>query len=155
KIVTLGTPFMDTMSPVLQRITRKSSFLTGLSWIALIWLILSLPIGWTLTRDFAFPNLSTTGVVLSTVGIFLTAALVFALLVFGPKSQTAKPISNRAAQMQPKFLAIGSLMDEPWQLLHHMRNARNPMAVQTNLTRYLISSMRSDISRSSQVARIY
>jgi hypothetical protein len=155
KIVTLGTPFMDTMSPVLQRITRKSSFLTGLSWIALIWLILSLPIGWILTRAFPFSELSTTGVVLSTVGIFVTIALVFVLLVFRRKSQTAEPISYRAAQIQPKFLAIGSPMDEPWQLLHHMRNARNPMAVQTNLICYLISSMRSDISRSRQVARIY
>lgn len=84
KIVTLGTPFMDTMSPVLQRITRKSSFLTGLSWIALIWLILSLPIGWILTRAFPFSELSTTGVVLSTVGIFVTIALVFRVASVSP-----------------------------------------------------------------------
>src|SRR5262249_29156484 len=44
KIVTLGTPFMDTMSPILQRIKRKRSFQSGLSRIALISFILSLVI---------------------------------------------------------------------------------------------------------------
>ena len=38
---------------------------------------------------------------------------------------------------------------------HHMRNASNPMAVQTNLIRYLISSLQSRISRSQHVDRIY
>src|SRR5262249_24120196 len=36
KIVTLGTPFMDTMSPILQRIRRNQSFQSGLARIALI-----------------------------------------------------------------------------------------------------------------------
>src|SRR5215470_3886565 len=42
KIVTLGTPFMDTMSPILQRIGRNRRHVIGLSWIALTWLILLL-----------------------------------------------------------------------------------------------------------------
>jgi len=155
KIVTLGTPFMDTMSPILQRIKRKSSFLTGLSWIALVWLILSPAIIWALTRAFAFAELSAPIVGLCTISIFLAAALVFALLVFGRKSQTDEPIFNRADQTHPKFLAIGSRMDEPWQLLHHMRDYPNPMAVETNLIGYLISSMQSHISESRQIARIY
>jgi len=46
-------------------------------------------------------------------------------------------------------------MDEPWQLLHYLRNAPNPMAVNKNLIRYLISSRRSHISVSRQIARIY
>jgi hypothetical protein len=81
----------------------------------------------------------------------VVAAAAIVVVFLRRKSPTAKPIT----QMQPKFLAIGSPMDEPWQLLHHMRNASNPLAVQTNLIRYLISSMQSYISRSHQVSRIY
>ena len=43
---------------------------------------------------------------------------------------------NRIAHMQPVFLALSSLMDEPWQILHHMRNASNPMAARSNLIAY-------------------
>jgi hypothetical protein len=159
KIVTLGTPFMDTMSPILQRIRRNRSFLTGLARIALMSYILSAVIYWSLLY---FPKLipyrdmfdtATIGIAIWTI-MFLVSAIVFALLFFSRKSQT-EPIFNGAAQMQPKFLAIGSVMDEPWQLLHYMRNAPNPLAVETNLIRYLISSMRSHISRGRQVARIY
>jgi len=57
--------------------------------------------------------------------------------------------------MQPIFLALSSLMDEPWQILHHMRNASNPMAARSNLIAYLISSTQSHISQSAQVAQIF
>jgi hypothetical protein len=157
KIVTLGTPFMDTMSPILQRIAKNSSFLAGLSWIALVWVILSPAIGWALMKAFGVGTIEemSTTVMLSIMSTFLASALVFALLVFGRKSQAAEHIFNRADQMHPKLLAIGSRMDEPWQILHHLRNYPNPMAVETNLIRYLISSMRSHISRSGEVSRIY
>jgi len=94
------------------------------------------------------------------VSTFVAPAFVFALLFLRRSQNAVDPWSgwasvfNVAAQMQVKFLAIGSVMDEPWQLLHHMRNAPNPMAVKTNLIRYLISSMQSHISRSRQIARM-
>ena len=171
KIVTLGTPFMDTMSPIRERIRRTQRFIVGLSMIASIWISLFPQI----VRVFGFAGRN---VVLVGTITFLAPAIVFALLFFGRKSQTelifnraAQLFSrerqpdlsfnrifnsfNRAAQTQLKFLAIGSLMDEPWQLLHYLRNAPNPMAVNKNLIRYLISSRRSHISVSRQIARIY
>jgi hypothetical protein len=75
------------------------------------------------------------------------------LFSFGRKSQT-EPICCSRTQAQPKFLAIGSLWDEPWQLLHYMRDARNPTAVKKSLVRYLISSMQSQISQARQVSQI-
>jgi hypothetical protein len=272
KIVTLGTPFMDTMSPILQRIRATRRTLIGLSWIGIVWLILlsvayavdyldlfdllimtfPVPVVFVVALNFlsrksqnakpAFSGmlptflaivilLSATYVVewLSSeaildllyimtitfpvpvvflfalnlfsrksqnakhafsgilpaflaIGIWWSATYVeswlfpksysdlFDLLIitfpvpvvfvvalnfFGRKSQNAKPAFSGAAQMQPKFLAISSPKDEPWQLLNYMRNASNPMAVETNLICYLISFMRSHISRSGQVARIY
>jgi hypothetical protein len=185
KIVTLGTPFMDTMSPILQRIGRNQSFLTGLSWMiagiigiagtAYVWFdwslfwfreshlgraLLESHIGRALLDAFralmdGFELTFSSGALLGSLIIFFAAAIVCALLFFSRKAQDVKPIFTKVAQMQPKFLAIGSPTDEPWQLLHHMRTYPDPMAVKTNLIRYLILSMRSHISLSGQVTRIY
>jgi alpha-beta hydrolase superfamily lysophospholipase len=40
KIVTLGTPFMDAMSPIRERIRRTQRFIVGLSLIASVWISL-------------------------------------------------------------------------------------------------------------------
>ena len=53
------------------------------------------------------------------------------------------------------MLAIGSPTDEAWQILHHLRTIDNPLAVRSNLLRYLLSSLQSHISRSAEVARIH
>jgi hypothetical protein len=156
KIVTLGTPFIDTMAPILQLITkvRRQSIQTAWGFLImfLVFAIFSIWLrtlawleqeSWPEQRAGAALGLAALGTV---VAIVVAAAVVFA-----GKGHTAKPI----ARMQPKFLAIGSPMDEPWQLLNNMRNASNPMAVQTNLIRYLIPSLQSRISRSRQIARIY
>src|SRR5262249_14852412 len=92
--------------------------------------------------------------VLLIISTFITPVILLALLVFSRKSQI-ESVFNTASQMQPKFLAIGSEMDEPWQLLHYMRDAPNPMAVDKGPIRYLASSMKSHISEGHQVARIY
>jgi len=121
KIVTLGTPFMDTMSSILQSIRRHRSFQIELSRIAvisfIIWLILSGVIGalydaifaqWILDRD--------TFSIIATLSSFIIAVLISAIVFtfrFFRKSQNAKAIFNGGAQIQPKFLAIGSVMDEP------------------------------------------
>ena len=146
KIVTLGTPFMDTRSPILQRITSDRRGFTRNAWLSLIFVMLIMVL---LAASSWLANFTS-----KALGFAVAAAVVAAVILFvffGGKSHTAKAI----AQMQPKFLAIGSRMDEPWQLLHHMRNASNPMAVQTKLIRYLISSLQSRLSRSQQVDRIY
>ena len=145
KIVTLGTPFMDTMSPILQRITRDRRGFIRNAWISLIFVMLIMVLLQLQVGSQSFPSKA-----LGFAVAIVVVAAVILFVYFGGRN-TAKPI----AQMQPKFLAIGSPMDEPWQLLHHMRNASNPMAVQTNLIRYLISSLQSHISRSQQVAQIY
>jgi hypothetical protein len=166
KIVTLGTPFMDTMSPILERIGRRQKLTIGLSWTALFWLLLLPIIIWSSIAETGIAGfLNRSGFDAATVNTlvglavpmtFLSSAIIFVLLFLflSRKSQT-DPLISRNPQMQPKFLAISSVMDEPWQLLNYMRNAPNPIAVKKNLILYLISSMKSHISRSRQVARIY
>jgi hypothetical protein len=138
RIVTLGTPFMDTTSPIRESIRNTQHLVAQLSRI-IWWLIFLLGSVWAVVDSARSTG---PGAALG-VAVF-ASVIVFALLFFRRKNQT-EPLFDTAAHIQPKFLAIGSRMDEPWQLLHHMRNVPNPLALETNLIGYLISSMKSHI----------
>ena len=108
KIVTLGTPFMDTMSPILQRITSDRRGFTRNAWASLIFVMLIMVL---LAASSWLANFTSKALGFAVAAVVVAAVILF--VYFGGKSHTAKAI----AQMQPKFLAIGSRMDEPWQLL--------------------------------------
>jgi hypothetical protein len=67
----------------------------------------------------------------------------------------ATPTSNRGSQEGSRILAIGSTMDEAWQILHHLRGIDNPLAVKSGLFVYLGRSALDHISRRAQIARIH
>src|SRR5262249_34964403 len=140
-IVTLGTPFMDTMSQILKR-GRIDVF----SWIAFAIMMLSVAYLDVTTNE----GVKDWRTYLAKPTFFLPVVLVAVLAArqwFGRTHSTA--------QVWPPFLAIGSSMDEAWQILNHMRNIPNPLAIRSNVLSYLFSSMRSRMSRNKQVARIY
>jgi hypothetical protein len=139
-VVTLGTPFMDTMSPILERAGRASRILNiasliGVAAIAVVALdfILIAPL-------YSFPLLILLCIGL---GVWFTRAL-----------RTGRVDSHRTAQGLPPLFAMGSVMDEPWQVLHHMRTTQNPLAVKTNALSYLFFSLRSDVLQKRKVAHI-
>ena len=78
---------------------------------------------------------------------------LFVLLVAGPWFARTH---STAQVVWPQFLAIGSSMDEAWQILNHIRNIPNPWAITSNpisyLFGYLFSPLQSYIS--AQVARV-
>src|SRR5262249_54506951 len=148
-IVTLGTPFIDTMSPIFKRVRRTRTVLNVLSWIA-----------------FAIVA-SVLAIIYYAVAKSLPAwwhgafVLAFLLLAFPPcfrvyqwLSRGGSAGSGNLAQAPPRFLAMSSQVDEAWQILHHTRNIQNPLAVKSSLFSYLFSSTRSVMARSAQVARI-
>jgi hypothetical protein len=55
-----------------------------------------------------------------------------------------------ANQRRPRVLAIGSRMDEAWQILHHLRSRGNPLAVKQNRLAYIYSALKSNEIRSSK-----
>jgi hypothetical protein len=95
KIATLGTPFMDTIAPILQRISRTRRLSVGLSWIALVWLMLLIPIA----VAFNALGFDAKGTTIGTIIAFLAPAIGFTLFTFGRKSQT-EPICCPLAQEQ-------------------------------------------------------
>jgi hypothetical protein len=148
KIVTLGTPFMDAMSPVLTRVKQVRTFLNIFSWIVF------LTVGfWAFASRF-FSDLGIHLLVWITAFVGLPVAFLFYRR--GTRAPEIELASfNETVQTQPLILAIGSPVDEAWQILHTLRNIDNPMAVKTNLFSYLFSCLRSSISLSAEVDRIH
>ena len=153
-IVTLGSPFMDTMSPVLKRARRArrildvaslvgfATFMAGLAFFIYLSVAIS---DEAVVEYFSYWRHDL---------VLLIFFLPIMLLVLQWLGRTSQPGQGDLAQAQPPFLAIGSLMDEAWQILHHTRNMQNPLAVKSNLLSYLFFSLRSNILRGAQVTRI-
>ena len=147
RIVTLGTPFADAMSDILRRADRVARILKLASDLCLI----------------------IAAAALFLIGIFFWHPLVF-LMTFITwaylraqsrrktdeirRRQTNSERISRIGEAGGMILAINSPMDEAWQLLHHIRNTENPIAVRSNLLSYIFSSLKSQVSQLEKIARI-
>lgn len=147
KIVTLGTPFIDLSSPVSERRSKaKSRWAAFLNDVRLsVLVVLGTTIALPIAHGFRFFKL---------LEIFFTQALFFIGIAaafrlaaaiwfrFFWKSAPTGHLVGEAVGIESRLLALGSRMDEPWQVLHHIRSINNPLAVSTNLMRYVFSSLR-------------
>jgi hypothetical protein len=208
RVVTLGTPFIDATTPILESETRRQITLLGLCYIGFVnsamfvlrypethlvfvWGVLSslllgaLIFRWTKLRlgqtslsiylktngrslapEIAFWTFAGMLVyfiakqdiisITMTLGLFLMA-----LFARHTRRQIDKPNKRRTPNLAknpktyPQLLAIGSRMDEAWQVLHHMRNSDNPIAIRSNLALYLISAFRSGYAQRAAADRLY
>ena len=75
----------------------------------------------------------------------------------GKLDQGPERASNitEAVQAQLRLLVIGSRMDEAWQVLHHLRNADNPIAVKLNPLLYMVSAFQSSFAQRTAVDRLH
>jgi hypothetical protein len=145
-MVTLGSPFMDTMSPVLKRAALARRIVDITSWIAFTIIVAALAV-------LAY----VLGGLLGYLAMF-AALLLIALPItqWFLHSRRIIPSGLRGTiQDQPALFAMGSLMDEAWQILYHTETMQNPLAVNSNLLRYLFVSLRSGVSRAAQRDRIH
>jgi hypothetical protein len=164
RIVTLGTPFMDTMSPILKSAEWREKIADIASWVvvAVILLVFAAfsflvavdyvgrPLGYF--RDNLFPALFT-----ALVDVLVVAGVAWLVRRrYRRAARIEAPGAGRVAgpKTLPEFLTMGSSMDEPWQLLHYLRNADDPLRIQSNPLSYALSVLRSNISNRSDIARI-
>ena len=158
KIVTLGTPFMDTMSSIAKRSRRAGRILNAISTTNFVIVMFGL-------AGYIYYSFAQSEGIADFFSHWLNDLAIIALLFFialllgqrfGRKKRTDLWATfNGSAQPQPPFLAIGSPTDEAWQILHHVRTSDNPFAVRSNLLSYLFSSLRFHISQNAEVARIH
>jgi hypothetical protein len=157
RIVTLGTPFMDTMSPILQSVERRGKIEDVGSWMGVLAMLLGLAL---VNYELYFINTDPLGsfnLVVALVDLLVLAGVVW--LIYRRNRRTARSEDRGASHAKdpgtpPQLLAIGSLMDEPWQMLHYLRNANDPLRIQSNPLSYALSVLRSNISNRSDIARI-
>jgi hypothetical protein len=146
KIVTLGTPFIDTISPILEgakRTQTKVNIMSSIAVAATISAIIKF-----LNDEFSMiPN-----------GIVTAVSFLLTLLLYlkaARTKQTELVTGSGTDQTQPILLAIGSSMDEAWQILHHMGKIADPLAVKSSLLSYVWSSLRLNISLRAEIDRIH
>jgi hypothetical protein len=108
-IVTLGSPFMDTMSPILERARRARRILDVVSWIGFAIIMCALAI-------FILVMAIKGG-----IGLYLSLPIVALILSVTLVARQWFGRTHSTAQVWPPFHAIGSLRDEAWQVLHHVR----------------------------------
>jgi hypothetical protein len=139
--VTLGIPFEDMKSPISR--TRKHR-------LAVVNAVALIPIAsLTLALYFEYFKIIQNEIVNLIVIWFSVNATAYVRTRYH-----GAPSDSEAAGTQLPFLAIGSPMDEAWQILYHMRNINNPLAVRLNLISYVFSSSRSLVLQTAEVEHI-
>jgi hypothetical protein len=145
RVVTLGTPFMDVISPIISKsnaIERRFHFVFGKFVIILLLITVALVLA-----AYVSPPLG--GLVIG-IGFNLLRSKGGDIEQF---NLNTPGILN--TPRIPFFLAINSQIDETWQLLHHLPNLHNPIAVKKNIIKYLIDAIISRIKLRTAKSKLY
>jgi hypothetical protein len=160
KLVTLGTPFMDIHSPILQRRKRFTAIARDIPLFILVLLVFLLLV--LISPD----NWSVFGIIAALTFLALIARLFLGRHRVkrlddggvGERSPSIAPFSapfrRTPSFLTPQLLAISSGVDEAWQILHHVRTGDNPPAMRTKLKSYLASTFRSYMARTAEIELI-
>lgn len=176
RLVTLGTPFLDAMSPITERnrrlhtglnyLTIFASALLVISVILSFWVAVTTPTVWTLGFGIGGTFILVRSLVVHLVRKRSSSAdESFQTLrmsspstpmdQFVEKFRPERPeVVLRKLPLQGPILAIGSPVDEAWQVLHHMQNIKNPFAVPYEWGP-IIAAVRQHMMQGADIARIH
>jgi hypothetical protein len=155
-VVTLGTPFFDAMEPIESRRKRSQTIRRIADWSVGLLLLGAALFGfyglYEETRIHGSRLFSS-----GEGGVGITIAIVPLIALVLKLASSLKRYRSRAKfkVFEPVWLAIGSKMDEAWQVLHHLRRLENPLLSQASLMAYLLDYSRSRLARSAAISRIH
>jgi hypothetical protein len=159
-ITTLGTPFIDCMAPIINRLNRRKRRhrVVGTGSYFCILLFMAFLFYDELSRGESISDfLSDRSNQVLTASLAALLALGGFLLFRVRRRGRGAPfwsVLGQATPPKPVMLALNSPMDEAWQLLRHIREIANPFAPKVGFLRYLMQ-LRSDASkRIKEVDRI-
>jgi pimeloyl-ACP methyl ester carboxylesterase len=138
KIVTLGTPFLDTISPIRNSAQRRRRLISAICMIGGFLLLLIFQFFWF---DMDWKNVARFYAAIG--GIIFGLALIERFFRRRTRNEV-KEVSaflSKAPPFHTPLLAMGSPMDEAWQVLHHLGAIPNPLAIRSGPLRYLFSSL--------------
>jgi len=144
-VLTLGTPFLDALSAIERR--RRRIRIRGIVTMLLAMTVFVLPMIGDVVRHGGWSS-PAINVLLLSWGVILSVWLAKFV------SRRAKHKREAASDPIPA-LAINSRYDEAWQLLHHVRETANPLAVKEGLVRYLAGRITSFARRRNDIDKIF
>lgn len=145
-VVTLGTPFLGVHVNVERY--RRQLRLGAAGMFSIGTLILSLPLALMLAdvKNAGPGLLAFFGAVVA-----ILIGVIASILIIILNDRARRKRAQRATPIPA--LALNSRYDEAWQLLHHVRETPNPLAVQDGLLRYLWRRMRDHVVRKQAVQK--
>jgi hypothetical protein len=146
-VVTMGTPFMDTTSPMLRAVQRRAKLLLITSWITLacfyVLLLLSLLFGPYI--DWDYPDL---------IWMIGLGAVVITAVIIKHGWLRAKTARTSVSFARLRLFVLSSCKDEAWQVLHHLQTLKDPLAVKSNFIDYFRAASKGKRELEAEIARL-
>jgi hypothetical protein len=164
-VITIATPFIETQSQILQRRGRNQRLILLGSDLAMLALFIVFIVG----IASVLQGIASISNEMREIVLFVSVVLIalFVLLVLGirlwrrlrRKRKLTVPLQDHATI--PKLvrtsggLAITSRMDEVWQILHHLRIAGDPIAVQKSVLADVWDGIRTTYQQRKLIVRLH
>jgi hypothetical protein len=163
-VATLGTPFIDAMSPIYQLITRRRKITARISWVLFGFLFFSwvgggaaVFIASSIAKE-ADPSLRFIKWFYGALAFIAIAMLALRLFRGPPRSVGWTDFWRKVVDspgQEPRILCINSRFDEAWQILHHIRNIENPLRITRGFFGHLHEYWRNFNARGAEASRIH
>jgi hypothetical protein len=151
KIVTLGTPFLDSMASIKERNEKIRTYVKTIPWV-IIGLFLILIQYYLFNKQLHhYLSHSITGILIISCITSLMLYIVWRIL--GRDDQ--KKGESRSIRQRKALLSIGSLKDEAWEVLHHLSTMSNPLLIKTGIWSYITDSFKTMKIDNSKLASVY
>ena len=155
-LTTLGTPFIDAMSPIAKHLNFRHRAAEIVAWTFYVLVcLLGILALWAYMSEVRF----------TTVIDAWPWLLVLGVLSIGPLSLLRArrrggwsaywSVPRETSASRPFMLAMSSSMDEAWQLLHHLRSMDSPIAPRSGLLGYLWTRHREYLRKSRDIERVH
>jgi len=148
-ITTLGTPFIDAMSPIDKKVSQQRIGRTELAWHwYLVFAASALVLAGRFVLGFDSNQINGWSAIFMVIVALLAAAREF---LNPPQKQIGwteywRTLEKETA-VRPFILSISSGMDEAWQLLRHVQDIQNPIAPNTRFSCFMLKARLSYINR--------
>jgi len=157
KIVTLGTPFLDTMSPILKQTERRNKAISLMTFVAIsaatlfmIAIVLSDALNYC--SDSSQTTLYCWTHYYTYIDMFFVSFMGLAILYYAFLLLKLRRRATRVAQPKTDLLCMNSTSDEAWRVLRATRQARDPVAVR--FLCHVQSTIKAKTERSNARSRI-
>lgn len=150
KIVTMGTPYINTSAQITKAVSQREKLLHG--WVNFLLMLPTTTFILWLTDN----HISSLSMQLQlSISIAVSLAIVLGIsYIFGKyRTRSRKPSQQKNAGTD--FLAISSPMDEAWQILHHLRLHHIPFFGNRPFLSYLRDLYKHDLRNRFEIAKAH